>query len=196
VTLPNSYYYNKIKRYFHTATCFLGLDQRNNAIINSALLDLVFSNISDLSACSSSSPVVTRNKYHPPLLLDFSLTPDSHLIFLTSHRSYAKGEYLLIYDVLRHSDWSYVLNENSVDCAMNNNHTNIVREAVYLAIPYIQSKNSTIPHWFSNYLKYYYKKKNQHFRGYKKSKCDHNYSVFLIIPNYLRPPLKLTGFIG
>jgi hypothetical protein len=45
-------------------------------IINSALLDLVFADIAELSASISSSPVVTPDNYHPPLLLDFDLTLD------------------------------------------------------------------------------------------------------------------------
>jgi hypothetical protein len=67
-----------------------------NAIINihSALFDLVFSNISLLFYFKLSCG------YHPPLLLDFSLTLDFHLISLTPHRSYAPGEYLLLYNVL------------------------------------------------------------------------------------------------
>jgi hypothetical protein len=40
---------------------------------------------------------------------------------------------LLLHNVLRHSDWSCVLNENSVDYAMNNLFA-IVREAINLAI--------------------------------------------------------------
>jgi hypothetical protein len=76
--LPNSYCYKKIKgNHIYTATCFLGFDQRNNSTVNSALLDLVFSDISDISAYISSSPVVTSDKYHPPLLLDFNLTLNS-----------------------------------------------------------------------------------------------------------------------
>jgi hypothetical protein len=63
-----------------------------------------------------------------------------------------------------------------------------VREAINLATLYIKSKNSTLPHWFSNSLKYYIKKKTQHFRRYKKSKYDHNYSVF----SYYRKLAKTT----
>jgi hypothetical protein len=55
-----------------------------------------------------------------------------------------------------------------------NNLTAIECEAINLVIPYIRSKNSTFPHWFSNSLKYYIKKKNQHFRRYKKLKFDHH----------------------
>jgi hypothetical protein len=86
--LLSSYFYNKIKgNSIHTVNYFLGLDQRDNSVINSALFDLVFSNISDLSAFISSSPVVTPGKYHPPLL-NLNLTFDCHRISLTSHGSY------------------------------------------------------------------------------------------------------------
>jgi hypothetical protein len=89
---PDPYYYNKIKgNSIHMATCFLFLDQQNNSIINSALLDLVSSNISDLSASLSSSLVVTPEKYHPPLP-DFSLTFYCDRISLTPHRSYAQDD--------------------------------------------------------------------------------------------------------
>jgi hypothetical protein len=115
--LPNSYCYNKIKGNFHKATCFLGHVQRNNSSIHTALLDLVFSKFSDLSAGISSSPVVTPDKYHPPLL-GFNLTIDCHRVSLTAHSSCAQGDFLLLY-VLRHSDWSCVLNENSYDSAVN-----------------------------------------------------------------------------
>jgi hypothetical protein len=166
-SLPNSYYYNKIKgNLFHTATCFLGLEQRNDTATHSALLELVFSNISNLSASISSFSVVTPDKYHPPLLLFFKLTLNCHSTSLTLRRSYAQGDYLSLYNVLRHTDWSCVLNEESVDSAVSS-LTAIVREAINVAIPYVRSKNSTYPHWFSNSLKYYIKKKNQHFRRFK-----------------------------
>jgi hypothetical protein len=66
--------------------------------------------------------------------------------------------------------------------------TAIVREAVNFAISYIKSKNSTFPLWSSNSLKYYIKKKSQHFRRYKKSKCDHHYNVFF----YCHKLVKIT----
>jgi hypothetical protein len=101
-------------------TCLFGLDQHNNSVVNSALLDLVFSNISDLSVSISSAPVVTRNKFHPPLPLDYKLTFDCYRASLTPHRSYVQGDYLLFYNVLHHSRWSYVLNVNSVVSAVYN----------------------------------------------------------------------------
>jgi hypothetical protein len=55
--LPNSYDYNKIKgNSIRTATCFLGPDHHTDDVVNSAILDLVFTNISDLSASTSNFP--------------------------------------------------------------------------------------------------------------------------------------------
>jgi hypothetical protein len=69
---------------------------------------------------------------------------------------------LLLYDSLLNSDWSCVLNENSVDSAVNN-LTATVSKAIDLAIPFAKPNNSTYPHWFSKLLKYYIKKKKSVF---------------------------------
>jgi hypothetical protein len=77
--VSNSYYYKIIEgNSIHTATCLLGPDQYNNCVANSAVLDLVFSNIDDLNASICSFPVVASDKYHPPLLFSFKLTLHSH----------------------------------------------------------------------------------------------------------------------
>jgi hypothetical protein len=133
--------------------------------------------------------VVTPDKYHPPLLLGFNLTLGCHRISLSPHRTYAQGDCLLHYNDLHHCDWSCVLNENSVDSAVNY-LTAILREAIKLAIPHRKSKNSTFPHWFSDSLKYCIKKKNQRFRKYRKSKSDRNYSVFSYYRKLVKPTIK------
>jgi hypothetical protein len=97
----------------------------------------------------------------------------------------------LLYNVLRYSDWSCVLNENPVDSAVNN-PTAIVREAMNFAIPYIKSKNSVFPHWFSNL--HNIKKKTRHFRRYKKSKSIHNYSVFSYYRRLVKTTIKTDRF--
>jgi hypothetical protein len=51
----------------------------------------VFSNISDIKASISSHLLVTPDKYHPPLLFDFTLTLGCHRVSLTPHRSDAQG---------------------------------------------------------------------------------------------------------
>jgi hypothetical protein len=81
----------------YATSYFLGLNQHNNSISNSALLDLVFTDINDLCVSLSNYPVVASNNYHPQLNLVFKLILDSQLIFLTPRRSYRQGDYLLLY---------------------------------------------------------------------------------------------------
>jgi arginine utilization protein RocB len=76
--------------------------------------------------------VITPDKYHQPLRLDFSSTLDSYRVSLTPHRSYAA--------------WFCVLNENSADSAVDD-FSAIMLEGINLAISYIKSKNSTFPRW-------------------------------------------------
>jgi hypothetical protein len=71
----------------------------------------------------------------------------------------------------------YVYNENYVDSAVLN-LTAIVSEAINQATPFVKYRNSSFPHWFFSTLKYYIKKKNQHFRRYEKSKSAEHYTSF------------------
>jgi hypothetical protein len=72
--VSNCYYYNKIKgNLIHATSCFLGHNQ-HNSVPNSALLDVVFTNINDLWISISDYPMTAPDNYHPPLSLDFKLT--------------------------------------------------------------------------------------------------------------------------
>jgi hypothetical protein len=106
--------------------------------------------------------LVAPDNYHPPLDLEFKLIFNSQYTVLVPRCNCGKGDYLLLYDTLLNSDWSCVLNENSVDSAVKN-PTAAVSETIDLAIPFVKPNNSTYPHWFSKLLKYYIKKKKSVF---------------------------------
>jgi hypothetical protein len=64
--LPDAHYYSKIKEnLFYATTCFLGLNQHKDTVPNCTLLDLVFTNITDLSVSISDFYMVSPDKYHP-----------------------------------------------------------------------------------------------------------------------------------
>jgi hypothetical protein len=95
--LPNCYYYSKtVGHLIHTTSCFLGLYQYNNSVPNSALLNLVLTNLNDLCVSVSDCPTVAPDNYHPPLHLDLKLTFDSQPALMTPHSSYKQGDYLLL----------------------------------------------------------------------------------------------------
>jgi hypothetical protein len=70
--------------------------------------------------------MVALDNYHSPLNLDFKLTLDSQLTFLTPLRNYGQVDYLLLYNTLSNYDWSCVFNENSVDSAVYNFTASVV----------------------------------------------------------------------
>jgi hypothetical protein len=121
-------------------------------VTNGSLLDLVFTNINNLNVSISDFSMVSPDKYHPPLLLDFQLMLDYSYLLSTSRRLYGRGDYLLLYNTLLNSNWSCVYNENSVDSAVLN-LTATVSEAINQAIPFVKYRNSSFPHWFSSTLR-------------------------------------------
>jgi hypothetical protein len=67
-SMPPRYYCNKVKgNLIHATSCFLGLNQHNNSVSNSALLDLVLTNINDLRVSVLNYPMVASDNCHPPL---------------------------------------------------------------------------------------------------------------------------------
>jgi hypothetical protein len=115
----------------HTATCFLGTEAITH-VINNSVPCPVFSNIRHIIASISGFTVFAHDKYHQ-LILDFDFTLDYYRVSLIHHHYYAQGDYLLIRNVLRLSDCSHVLNENSFDSAVNI-LTVIVRDAINISI--------------------------------------------------------------
>jgi hypothetical protein len=64
--LSNCHYYSEIKgNLIHATSCLLGLYQHNSSVPNSALFDLVLTNINDLRVSVSAFPMVAPDNYHP-----------------------------------------------------------------------------------------------------------------------------------
>jgi hypothetical protein len=121
----------------HATPCFLGQNQHNNSVSNSALLDLVFANINDLCIPVSNYPVVAPDNYQPPRNLNFKLAFDCQPTFLTPRRNYGHEDYLLLYNTSYSCDWSRILNENSVHSAVYN-FTVSVAKAINDTIPSVK----------------------------------------------------------
>jgi hypothetical protein len=144
---------------------------------NGSLLDLVFISINDLSVSISDFSMISLDKYHPPLLLDFQLMLDYSHLLSTPCRLYGRGDYLLLYNTLLNFDRLCLFSENAVDSTVLN-LTVIVSDAINKAMPFAKYRNSSFPYWFSSTMKYYIKNRNQYFRRYKKSKSAEHYASF------------------
>jgi hypothetical protein len=90
--LCNCHYYNKIKgNLIHATTCFLGLNQYNNSVPNSALIDTVFTYTTFVFLCHIILWSVLII-FIPPVNLGFKLTFDSQRTSLTPGRNYGQGD--------------------------------------------------------------------------------------------------------
>jgi hypothetical protein len=194
-SLPNCHYCSKVKgNLIHATSCLLGLYQHNSSVPNSALLDLVLTNINDLRVSVYDFPIVAPDNYHPPLHLNLKLTVDFQPAIMTPQCSYKHGDYLLLYTTSSNYDWSRVLNENSVD-SMVHSLTARVSEAINEAIPSLITNSSTFPHWFSSSLKHI-KKKNRFFKNIKNLIPITIIVCFLITVSWSKLLLRLTGWLG
>ncbi|PNF31813.1 hypothetical protein B7P43_G09329, partial [Cryptotermes secundus] len=189
--LPNCHYYAKLKGdAIYTSACLLGLRQYAVAVDNHNLLDLVFSNLTDLKPGPSYSDLVKPDPYHPPLIIDVHLphityNPD----YKFSHRKFAAGNYTLLYNTLSACDWSGVYRATSADDAVASLNAT-VQAAMEEAIPRCPTRKSKFPFWYSSSLRYYIGKKNYFHRRFKKKQTDHYYDKFIFYRKLVKSAIK------
>jgi hypothetical protein len=190
LSLPNSHYYCKIKgEAIYTSTCLLNLNQCLDTVHSSNLLDLIFTNLRDLDITPAVPGLIKPDNYHPPLIIKVSLpVANSKQSAVRSFRKFSSGDYGLLYHILSTTDWSCVYGTSSVDSAVDCLNA-VVQGAMELAIPRgVIKSNSKFPHWYSNSLRSYIKKKNYYYRRFKTKKTDSLYHKF----SYYRKLVKAT----
>jgi hypothetical protein len=116
---PNCHYYSKLKgEATYTSTCLLDLRQRIDAVGSSSLLDLAFTNFSELNINFIDSDFIKPNAYHPPFVIDIFLPFNASTRNCEhSYHKFASGDYTLLYNILSTYDWSFMYNITSVDDA-------------------------------------------------------------------------------
>ncbi|PNF20040.1 hypothetical protein B7P43_G05817 [Cryptotermes secundus] len=190
LALPNSHYYSKLKGdAIYTSTCLLNLNQCIDNVSGSNLLDLIFSNLSDISITPVDSGLIKPDNYHPPLIINICLSLATCIQnYKYSYRKFSSGDYALLYNNLSTYDWSCVYGTTSVDSAVAGLNA-AVQDAMEHAIPRgIINTRMKFPHWYSSSLKYYIRKKNYFYRRFKKKKSDCLYQKF----SYYRKLVKST----
>jgi hypothetical protein len=115
----NTNYYKKLRgEVFQNAACFYWLSQYNLTVQSKNLLDLVFSNYTDIAVSNSYIDLVKPDTFHPSLVIDLSIFLPSFALSQRYYHNYAYGDYALLYNFLSCYDWSCVYRESSVDTAV------------------------------------------------------------------------------
>jgi hypothetical protein len=99
---PNCHIYTKLKGdLIHSATCFLGLNQRNYPDNGSNLLGLVFSNFADLSVDHAEHGPVQPDHLRTPFIVDCEMpVRRCKQNFNISYERFSAGDYAVLYNAL------------------------------------------------------------------------------------------------
>jgi hypothetical protein len=139
---------------------------RIDAVGSSSLLDLAFTNFSELNINFIDSGIIKPDAYHPPFVIDvFFPFEASTRNFEYSYRKFASGDYTLLYNILSIYDWSFMYSITSVDDAVTSLNA-VVLNAMDEAISRGFIRKSKFPHWFSSALRYYIWKKRSLLRTF------------------------------
>jgi hypothetical protein len=189
LSVPDCQFYSKLRGdAIYTSTCLLNLQQCNYAVGSSNLLELVFTNFSDIGISFPDSGIIKHDTYHPPMVIGITLplvSPTEICEF--SYRKYISGDYILLYNILYNYDWSCVYCTSSVDAAVASLSA-VVLDAMDQAIPCGYITKSKFPRWFTSSLRYYIRKKNYFYRRIKKHKSASQYDAF----SFYRKLVKAT----
>lgn len=156
-------------------SAFTSLPQLNRTKNGSgSILDLCFTDISNVQVFHSDIAVVRPDKFHPPLLISTYLSVQRDIApssYSTPRRyCFRRGDYVGLYQYLSSADWSTVLIHSDVDAQVDC-FTDIIKNGMDRFIP--KSKNSQkFPFWFSNELRAALKLKDRAHRKARDSGLD------------------------
>ncbi|KAF0751787.1 Reverse transcriptase domain-containing protein [Aphis craccivora] len=151
-----------------------------NSLTNAhdSLLDLVFSNSSELSVYKSSQSLVISDPYHPPLDINYVLERTRDIVTPRTFRDFKNVDYGPINEFLLRTDWvsSELSNRNANDAASFFNSK--LLEAIDKFVPFKTLHEHKFPLWVSPEIKSLIFQKNRAHFTFKKSGLPLDYNIF------------------
>lgn len=157
---------------FFDVVSSLGLMQINNVFnVSNRLLDLIYSNINELSLLRTVPFVSPEDKYHPTLLfkLDLCVNDNSDRTFQLFSRSFnfSRANFGILRESLNNVLWPSFSNDFSGSCV---EFYEILYSYFCLSVPVTYcNENTSSPPWYTKELRYL---KNRRNRLYKKFKIS------------------------
>lgn len=173
----------KMNDFFDTVSS-LGLMQFNDVVNESnRLLDLVYSNISEICLLRSVPFVFPEDKYHPTLLLKLDLGIDSNVnrSYMPVNQSFnfSRTNFSYLRELLNNVLWPVFSNDFSDSCT---HFYDILFMNFQLSIPITcRNDSSSCPPWFTKQLKYLKNRRNRLYRKFKSSGSTTDYFNYSIV---------------
>lgn len=173
----------KMKDFFDNMSS-LGLMQFNDVFNESnRLLDLVFSNIGEVSLLRVAPFVFPEDKYHPTLLLklDVGIDDNANLPYMPVSQSFnfSRTNFNSLRDSLYNVLWPIFSNDFSNSCIQ---FYDILFMNFKLSVPITYSNdNSSCPPWYTKELKYLRNRRNRLYKKFKISGSSSDYMNYSIV---------------
>lgn len=165
---------------------FCNLKQMNNVFnSNNRFLDLIFTNM-PTNVVKCDTPLVAEDSYHPALDVAVDCNVDIRRRFKkctsTLNYNFRKANFTLMYDILSNTDWSPVLNSDTVYDSCNALY-DILFSIFDLCVPIdIANKyKRQYPPWFGATIIRNIKEKSNAHKLYKKYKTTHYHERFKLL---------------
>jgi hypothetical protein len=146
-----------------------------NACVNDfgSTLDLIFTDVKNLTVSLSNQHLVKLDRYHPALQLDLEINYNNAHTCLPPYLDFKHTDYVEFNNYLYNIDWTFMYNLKNVNIALNYFY-NIINEGIHLFVLKKQPGKYYFPCWFSNKLRNLIIKKNKIHKMYKLTN-DHSY---------------------
>lgn len=170
--------------HFFDAVSSLGLMQINNVFnVSNRLLDLIYSNVNELSVLRTVPFVSPEDKYHPTLLfkLDLCVNDNSTRSFPLFSRSFnfTRANFGILRESLNNVLWPSFSDSFST-CFVE--FYDILNSCFCLSVPVTNRKeNTSSPPWYTRELRYLKNRRNRLYKKFKISGSAIDYSNYSIV---------------
>jgi len=165
-----------------------GLTSKNNVLnVLGRTLDLVLTDMLDLTVHEETTPLVKIDNYHPALILEYTLNSKQNVCSKNNSftYNYSKANFYALYKEFATTNWNELYFIKDINLAVQYFYDKLY-SALDLHVPKYQTRNSKYPHWYSLDLKKMISKKEKIRKKYKKFEMPH----FLDEYNNLRRETK------
>lgn len=168
-----------------------------NNIINfqGRTLDLVLSDINNLSVSEESVPMVNLDRYHPALYISFKINEcivalEKIVDNVRPNYNFSKADFHMLYSNLRDSNWNDLYCVGNTDDAVKLFYDKMY-DVLNVSVPMKRSFKSKYPNWYSQNLKLLIKRKEKIRRRYKKHNMPHLWDEFKSIRREVKQLIRL-----
>lgn len=190
---PQTECFNELQNFI----LYHNLRQHNNQFnVNNRLLDLVLSNLSNVTVSNMSEPFVPLDLHHPCLHVTLVFehfvrrrieTEDIQNDFLNFN--FKRANFLELYYLFENQDWSYLYLIPDVDLALEYFYETVF-SIMRQCIPFKRKMKKSYPPWFSHEIIKAIRKKERLHQKYKDSGLRSDYDQFSEIRAKIKRDLK------